>query len=150
MLLLLPVFSVEAQEFEKTIFTDVFIEELPELLPDQLQSYQKNLQKRIGSDFQFTNTSFLRRINDKDAKKLYQQLTKKKNFKGNAAIYWKPHHVLYFVNQGEIVSIVAVCLECNKLVVYPTNEFMSNIGLTASFHLYLRSLLHDYFKFSAP
>lgn len=136
--------GANAQEFEKTIFTDLFITEIPDLLPEQLQKYEQNLQKSIGTDFQYTKSSFLKRIEDKDAKAIYKGFLKKKNFKGNSAIFWKPHHAMYFVNQGEIVYVVLLCLECNKTISYPNLKESSSLGLTPKFHLYLRSILNKY------
>ena len=142
-------FTSSAQDFQHTVFTDVFIAEIPKLLPEQAVKYERNLQKSIGTDFDYTSSSFLKRIDDKDAKKLYKQFSKPKNFKGEAAIFWKPHHLVYFVNQGEIVNIVFLCLECNKTISYPNLSQTSNKGLTTSFHLYLRTLLNKY-KFTIP
>ncbi len=142
-------FTSSAQDFQHTVYTDVFIAEMPQLLPEQAVKYEQNLQKSIGSDFDYASSSFLKRIDDKDAKKLYKQFSKSKNFKGNAAIFWKPHHLVYFVNQGEIVYIVLLCLECNKTISYPNLNQTSDKGLTTSFHLYLRTLLNKY-KFTIP
>lgn len=133
--------SATAQIQKNTLFTDAFISEIPILMPDQANLFERNLSKTIGNEYQFSANSFTKRLEDKEARKLYRLFKKKKNHKGQTASLWKPHHFITFVNEGIVVQIVMICLECNKVKAYPSFYPMEQGGLTPEAHIDIRGIL---------
>lgn len=138
---LLVFVPLSAQNPKNTLFTDAFISEIPVLMPDQDHMFERNLSKTIGSEYQFSANSFTKRLDDKEARKLYRLFKKKKNHKGKTASLWKPHHFITYVNEGIVVQIVMICLECNKTKSYPSFYPLEQGGLTPEAHMDIRSIL---------